>query len=222
MIIGGRAWGDFGLDPAALRERGAELEGSDAGAVLRAFYSLYAERQRKPRWGDKTPAYVRAMRPIAAALPEARFIHLIRDGRDVALSRRRRGMGEGKPMAETANLWRRRIESARADARRLRGRYVELRYEDLVAAPESHLRELCELCELEFDAAMLSHHERAGERLAELGGDLEADGGRQARQRHRAARLARARQTAAERRASRWLARADERRRARRVRAGRR
>jgi hypothetical protein len=114
-------------------------------------------------------------------LPEARFIHLIRDGRDVAISRRKRGMGADKPLADTARRWRRRIENARKQARRLRGRYLELRYEDLVADPEPHLRAACELVELPWDASMLTYYERSGERLGELSGGLEARGSREAR-----------------------------------------
>jgi hypothetical protein len=180
LIVGARSWGDFGLDAEALRARVRSLSRPTAPDVLRAFYSLYAEAQRKPRWGDKTPVYVRRMRLIGRTLPEARFVHLIRDGRDVALSRRRRGMGEGKPIADTAERWRLRIEQARKQARRLRGRYLELRYEDLVADPETGLRAACELVALEFDPAMLSHHVRAEERLAELRG-LDAAGERRAR-----------------------------------------
>jgi Sulfotransferase family len=180
-IIAARNWPDFGLDAEALRDRIDSLERPSATAVARCFYASYAERQGKPRWGDKTPIYVKRMRLIADVLPEARFVHLIRDGRDVALSRRRRGMGAGKPMAHAATRWRRRIELARKQAKRLRGRYLELRYEDLVADPEPCLRSVCELCELEFDPAMLAHHERASQRLAELGHDLAAGGGRPAR-----------------------------------------
>jgi hypothetical protein len=180
-IVAARAWSDFGLEAELLRERVAELPEPDAPSVLRAFFGLCAERERKPRWGDKTPAYVRRMPMIGAELAEARFVHLIRDGRDVALSRRRRGMGASKPMAETARLWRRRIEDARGQARRLRGRYLELRYEDLVAAPEPALRSVCDLVELEFDPAMLRHHEGAGRRLGELG-DLAEEGARRERE----------------------------------------
>ncbi|HEX2129161.1 MAG TPA: sulfotransferase [Solirubrobacterales bacterium] len=181
LIVGARNWSDFALPEAALRERLATLGSPGAPEVLRAFYGLYAERQGKPRWGDKTPGYVRDMRAIAKALPEARFIHLIRDGRDVALSRRRRGMGSGKPLAETAALWRRRIEGARRQARRLRGRYLEIRYEALVTDPEPELRRACELCELEPDPAMLGFHEGAAARLAEMSGDLAPEDGRIAR-----------------------------------------
>ena len=179
-ILGVRGWADFGLDPDRLRERVRGLGRPGAAAVLRGFYGLCAEREGKRRWGDKTPIYVTRMHVIGGELGEARFVHLIRDGRDVALSRRRRGMGAGKPIADTAERWRRRIEDARRQARRLRGRYLELRYEDLVGDPEPQLRRVCELIELDYDPAMLGYHERAGERLGELA-DLPAEGARRGR-----------------------------------------
>ena len=178
-IIASRTWDDFGLDPVDLQIAAAEAQ--TAAEVMRAFYRLCAEREGKPRWGDKTPGYVKRMRTIGKALDEARFIHLIRDGRDVALSRLKRGMGAQKPIGDVADLWQRRIENARKQAKHLRGRYLELRYEDLVAGPEPALREICDLIELDFDPAMLTHHERAGERIAELG-DLEAEGERRGRE----------------------------------------
>jgi hypothetical protein len=171
-ILAARTWGDFGLEPELLRERVESDAAGDAAGVARAFYGLCADARGKPRWGDKTPGYVKRMRPIAAALAEARFVHLLRDGRDVALSRLARGMGRDKQLAEVAELWSRRIERARRQAKRLRGRYLELRYEDLVTDPEPALRRVCELVELDYDPAMLAYHERAGERLTELG-DLE-------------------------------------------------
>jgi hypothetical protein len=179
VIVSARSWNDFGLDAAELRAAAAGAAG--AADVLRVFYGLCARSRGKSRWGDKTPGYVKRMRPIAAALEEARFVHLIRDGRDVALSRRARGMGTEKPIAEVADLWTRRIENARRQAKRLRGRYLELRFEDLVADPEPALRRVCELIELEFEPAMLRHEEAAGERISELG-DLAAEGGRRARE----------------------------------------
>jgi len=179
-IVGSRTWGDFGIDPERLSARVHELADGAVAGVLRAFYELCAEQRDKPRWGDKTPVYVAHMRTIAAVLPEARFVHLIRDGRDVALSRRERGMGAGKPIGDAARLWRRRVESARKQARRLRGRYLELRYEDLVASPEAELRRICALIELEFEPAMLDYHRAAADRLAELG-DLDPAGTRPGR-----------------------------------------
>ena len=67
------------------RERMSGRRGeAGAKAAIRAFYELYAESQGKSRWGDKTPDYLRSIRRIGRTLPEARFVHLVRDGRDVA------------------------------------------------------------------------------------------------------------------------------------------
>jgi hypothetical protein len=175
IMISQRQWADFGLDADELRGRLAVLEPLDAAGALRAFYGLYAVRADKPRWGDKTPIYVEHMREIEAALPEARFVHLIRDGRDVALSRIRRALDEPPPAGRIARNWKRRIGAARKRARKL-GHYLELRYEDLVTETEASLRRVCEFVELPYDAAMLDYHHRAGERLSELAGDLPARG----------------------------------------------
>ena len=65
-IVASRTWADFGLErrraARARRARRATL-----AAVLRAFYGLYADARGKPRWGDKTPGYVKRMRPIGDA-----------------------------------------------------------------------------------------------------------------------------------------------------------
>ena len=95
---GDRHWGDFNLDADELRARLEALDRIDAGAAIRAFFELYAEREGKPRWGDKTPHYLRRMLQIQGGLPEARFIHMIRDGRDAALSRSSRLLKEPPPM----------------------------------------------------------------------------------------------------------------------------
>ena len=73
-----------------------------------------------------------------------------------------------------------------------------------MADPEPLLRQICEFIELDFDPAMLRHADGAEERLAELG-DLEAQGGRQARDAdERATAHARAKQAATTARTGAW------------------
>ena len=67
-VIGSRAWDDFGIEPEQLRARAQALSDGGVAGVLRAFYELCAEREGKPRWGDKTPVYVAHMRTIGAVL----------------------------------------------------------------------------------------------------------------------------------------------------------
>ncbi|MGH2963220.1 MAG: sulfotransferase family protein [Solirubrobacterales bacterium] len=179
VITSGRHWGDFGLTEDALLERLGPAGPSDAAAAIRALFELYAEREGKPRWGDKTPIYVKHMREIEAAIPEARFIHLVRDGRDVALSRAGRALRHAAPLPKVARRWKRRILKARKQGEGLGG-YLEIRYEDLILDTEPTLRAVCELIELPWDERMLSYHERAGDRLAEFG-DLPGVGGKPAR-----------------------------------------
>ena len=185
VIAGNRRWGDFGLDAQELSARMAGSEGStNARRALRAFYSLYAEKHGKPRWGDKTPDYLLSIRRIARTLPEARFVHLVRDGRDVALSRRRwraRAGGEERSVADWAGQWKRWILDGRDQGERA-GNYLEVRYEDLVSDTEPTLRLVCEHCELDFESAMLDYHERAEERLEEMGAALPAEEGKGGRE----------------------------------------
>jgi hypothetical protein len=176
-LVSNRTWKDFGISREEMLERLAAVEPGDPGAAVRAFFETYAERQGKPRWGDKTPRYMLSVQRIGRALPEARFIHLIRDGRDVALSQSARALNEQPPPAEQAARWVKRIRKAREQAQALKGaRYVEARYEDLVRDPEATLRRICEFVEIDWDAGMLSYHERAAERLAEMAGELRSEG----------------------------------------------
>ena len=170
MFITHNRWRDFRLDADELRARLDAIEPFNVGDALRAFYGLYAEEQGKPRWGDKTPGYVRKMRRIEWVLPEAHFIHLIRDGRDVALSvlpmnwgpehdRRGRGaVGRARDAARENGT-----DGAPLPRAPLRGP---------VSDTEGELRRVCEFVELPWDPAMLDYHERAEERMEEKARDL--------------------------------------------------
>ncbi|MGI9556997.1 MAG: sulfotransferase family protein [Solirubrobacterales bacterium] len=169
-----RRWPDFQLDPDALRDDFDRIEPFEIGPALRAFYGAYAQGQGKTRWGDKTPGYARRMRRIITALPEAHFVHLIRDGRDVALSQLEVHHG-AESVREAAEAWTGGIEKARRNARRV-DHYTEVRYEDLVDDPEPVVRRVCEFVDLAYEPEMLSYHERADERMSELERDFERAG----------------------------------------------
>jgi Sulfotransferase family len=181
-----RRWNDFGLDPDELIASFEAIEPFNTTDALRAFYELYAAQHGKPRWGDKTPDYVRKMKKVQKTLPEARFIHVIRDGRDAGLSQNTRMIKRGKepmPPREMARRWRKRILKSREDGAEISDSdYIEVRYEDLVTETETVLRRVCELADLDFDPVMLSYHERASERLQEMAGALPAKKGRPERE----------------------------------------
>ena len=167
LMVSHRRWGDFGLEPSELDAAWAELDPLTGPDAVRAFFRLYATKLGKPeaRWGDKTPGYVKSMREIQTFLPEARFVHLIRDGRDVALSVLKQDWGP-QSIEAAAEKWRSRVLRGRAQQPYL-GFYIEVKFEDLVLDTERELRRICEFIELDFDPAMLGYHETAERRLQE-------------------------------------------------------
>lgn len=167
LLVGARTWADFHLDADVLRAELRRLRPFSATAGTRCFYRLYAQRFDKPRWGDKTPVYGRHMLEIQELLREASFIHLIRDGRDVAVSLRPLWFAPSQDAATLAAHWRDGVAVARRDGARCR-RYLEVRYEDLIAHAPAALRRICDFLALPFAAEMLSYPQRAAARIGEV------------------------------------------------------
>jgi hypothetical protein len=151
----------WGLDALAL-DAALDPEPPDLGEALRRVYAAYAASEGKPRYGDKTHRYVMDIGVLAARFPESRFVHIVRDGRNVALSLVEAPFGPSN-LTEAAAFWRGRVGRGRADGQRLGPRrYLEIHYEDLVADPEATLRAVCGFLDLAWDEAMLRYYERAG------------------------------------------------------------
>lgn len=147
----------------------AESPLSYARFVSRIF-DLYGETRGKALVGDKSPGYVRRVERLHAEWPEARFVHLIRDGRDVRLSvadwkKAPRVVGRFTtwtldPVVTTALWWERSVRMGReAGAMLGPSLYSEVRYDDLVGDPQHLCREICTFLGLSFDQAMLGFHE---------------------------------------------------------------
>jgi hypothetical protein len=164
-------WPDSGVEKEEMLKRLRSLRRLNSPDAVRSFYALYAARHGKTRFGDKTPRYVTRLNRIGRALPEAHFIHVIRDGRDVALSMNRRLVelrdSQPVPVRRLAKRWRRRVLNARANEL-VSDRYIEVRYEDLVADTEETLRRVCVFLALEYDPVMLRYHETAAVRMEEM------------------------------------------------------
>ena len=169
------AWQDFGIPADLFRAELERIEPFRAPDAYRAFYRLYAERMGKSRWGDKTPTYCLHMETIRDLLPEAHFLHIIRDGRDVALSLRQTWFSPGPDMKSQALLWQNCVLSAREQAQRCPA-YMEVRYEELIQAPRPALEAVCRFLSLEFHSSMLSYFTRVPERLKEHRARLRVDG----------------------------------------------
>lgn len=166
IVLSHWRWADCHLDPDEFQEAVDALRPFDLSEGVRCFYRLYAARFGKTRWGDKTPFYLGHMVLIQDLVPEARFVHIIRDGRDAALSIKDLWFGPSS-LPEAALWWTKAIERARAQTDRL-SHYIEIRYEDLVRDMESTVRRVCQFLDLPWDSSMLSFHLRSAERVSEV------------------------------------------------------
>ena len=140
----------WGLPEAHVRARFAGEPPASYADAVRLLYACYAESRGKPRYGDQTPPYVRHLPLLSSLFPEARFVHVIRDGRDVA-GALVAAEGYSGTLEEAAEHWRDAVEDGRRVGAELGvGRYLELPYEALVADPDAGWRRLCEFVDLPY------------------------------------------------------------------------
>jgi hypothetical protein len=122
----------------------------NAGDFLRIVMDRTAQNQGVERWADSTNAYALHMPRIKATIPNALFIHNIRDGRDVAASmnhlgwpfERRCPWDKEHGLLVSALYWEWMVRKGREYGRRLGADYLEVRYEDLVRQPRETLKVL--------------------------------------------------------------------------------
>lgn len=158
------------MEPSDLQAVLGSLETPTYSAFVTGIFDLFGRGRGKSIVGDKSPAYIRHIRMLARLWPQARFIHIIRDGRDVALSVmswRKREHAAGRfaiwaddPVTTSALWWKRKILAGREGAGKLDARvYEETLYEKLVVDPEGEIRRLSDFLGVPFDGAMLRFHE---------------------------------------------------------------
>jgi hypothetical protein len=135
------------------------------------IFDLYGQAQGKSLVGDKTPIYVRSIRLLHGLWPQARFVHLIRDGRDVYLSTvnwqrqaawltRAFATWRDDAVTTAAMRWRWNVRLGREAGQPLGAeRYYELRYEALVSQPAAECAKLCTFLGVPYDERMLRFHE---------------------------------------------------------------
>jgi Sulfotransferase family len=123
------------------------------GDVVTCIYRYLAAKEGKFRWGEKSPMNVQHIGALAAHFPTARFIHIIRDGRDAAQSFHRRW---GFNPRHTIWRWKRAVlDGCRQGAELGTDRYMEVRYESLTTEPEGEMRRICRFADLSFEAVVL-------------------------------------------------------------------
>ncbi len=142
----------------------------DYASFVASLFDLYGKTKGKALVGNKTPAYVLKVDLLHSLWPKARFVHLIRDGRDVCLSVVKWSKGpivkdsfvtsKNDPVSTVALWWEWHVRFGREAGTALGpGLYYEIRYESLVSRPAQESAALCAFLGLPYDESMLRFHE---------------------------------------------------------------
>lgn len=148
--------------PPSLERTLAAATRPDFHGVFAGLMDAWARDRGKERWGEKTPQHTLYWREIHEGFPDLQAIHLVRDGRDVAVSYKRAFFGP-KHVYPIARRWLRFLHVAE-EARALLGEecFLTVRYEDLLEDPSREVMRICRFLGESFSPAMLDSHRDAG------------------------------------------------------------
>ncbi len=122
----------FSLDQDLLKK---EIREPSFRGLLDAIFEQFAKFSGRTRWGDKYPPHCLDLPVLEALYPEAQFIHIIRDGRDVALSFQHVNFGP-KNILQTAYFWKKYVTSVQKFEQTIdKTHFHEIRYEELLKKP---------------------------------------------------------------------------------------
>lgn len=127
--------------------------------IIDSLYLENAKAENKIRWGDKTPFYVLHLDKILDIFPTAQVIHVIRDGRDVALSLfgRKEDFGIYNVYC-AAKYWEQYVTAGQEFGKKFsNSTYMELRYEDIITDTAGTLKKVCSFLEEEFSVSLLNY-----------------------------------------------------------------
>jgi len=131
----------------------------NAGDFIRIVMDAVAQKQQAQRWAVYDPDNVLRVESVKRDLPNALFVHIIRDGRDIALSLKKMGgftslpwdRGQTNGLVATALYWEWMVGKGRAGGRKFPADYIEVRYEDLIANPRETLAKLGRFIDHDLD-----------------------------------------------------------------------
>ena len=145
------------LQPDADRlRREFQAEGPKTyGRLFSLLHEQLAEREGKPRWGDKSLHTEHHAAEVFAEFPDARIVHMLRDPRDRYSSAIKRHGRDVHRVAAATGRWLLSTRAGLRDAQRWPDRYTIVRYEDLAREPDRVMREVCAFFGEAFEPEML-------------------------------------------------------------------
>ncbi len=133
----------------------------DITECITFLFNEYCLLEQKSGWADKTPSYFRMVDVLSKIFPTAKFIHIVRDGRDLYLSWKKMDPTKSNP-AVMAKEWCYKVNLATKLLNECASdRYMEIRYEDLARDSAGILNSLCEFLAIEYTEKMLEYWKKS-------------------------------------------------------------
>jgi len=146
---------DVSLDTALIDQ---EADGNSYADLLNWLISQYAANEKKSEadiWVDHTPENVSYADSLISLFPDAKFIHIVRDGRAVAASAIPLDWGPNT-IIKAARWWLRMVSFGLAAETLLPSNQIfRIRYEDLITNTDACLQEICHFLEIEYEPEMV-------------------------------------------------------------------
>lgn len=123
-----------------------------------SIFSFYCYKEGKNVWGNKTPSFFRNIDILYSLFPDAKFIHIIRDGRDVFHS-----MRKINPLRNNVSVmaldWVYKLYRIEKSFRKIpANNKATVRYEDLIEKPIETLKSICSLIGVEYESNMMDFY----------------------------------------------------------------
>jgi len=150
-----KLWGhDFSEYFAQLSKRGR----TTVRELMSGIFSVYSGSEGKIIWGDKTPSFFRKIDILFALFPKAKFIHIVRDGRDVFDSWRKMDPSKNNSPLIAIDWSYKLFRIEKSFTKIPPENRITIRYEDLLENPEKAIKSVCSLAGVEYEATMLEFH----------------------------------------------------------------
>ena len=141
--------------------------------IITAIYEFYTNN--KSIIGDKNNYYINHLEELNLIFPNVKYIHLVRDGRDVACSYK--NINKLNPnlkyipkvssdIVAIANEWNNNIITIENFIRNHNS--ITIRYEDLISKPVEILKKICNFLDVEYEEGMLNYHQNNDEPISTL------------------------------------------------------
>jgi hypothetical protein len=135
----------------------ARAVGRDVYGVKAAIYDQYRRAKGRRRWGCKSTFVIHYVDRVRRHHPDAKFVHLVRDARDVAVSAKTSVFNHFHPHY-VARLWAEQQRTAIDLSRRLSAeQLLSVRYEDLLADPAREVRRVCAFLREDYADSLLDY-----------------------------------------------------------------